>query len=177
MDAKPRSDAKLKNLPEDAQAELFALFTASELRPAMSLEQVQAEVPLRHGFTVSLDTLSRWRSWYSLRSRMDAAKAKAEQARLAMLTSDPDMTPDKLEAVAQMVFTAETLENGDVQSYVALAKLRLKAQEVEIIQRRIKILEDKASEAKAKLEAATSAARGGLTEETLKRIEEAANLL
>ena len=156
MEAKARSDAKLKNLPEADQAALFALFTATEIRPAMSLEQVQGEVPLRHGFTVSLDTLSRWRSWYALRSRMDAAKAKAEQARLAMLTSDPDMTPDKLEAVAQMVFTAETLEDGDVKSYVALAKLRLKSQEVELIQRRVRLLEDKAAEAKAKLAAASS---------------------
>lgn len=175
----PRADAKLKTLPEEEQAELFALFTANELRPALTLEQVQAEVPLRYGFTVSMGSLSSWRSWWALRSRMEAAKARAEQARLELLAQSPDMDPAKLEAVAQMVFTAETLEGGDVKSYVALAKLRLDKAKVDLDSRRIVLLEQAAREAKEKLQAVLSGAqsKGGLTEETLKRIEEAANLL
>ena len=45
--------------------------------------------------------------------------------------------------------------------------------------RRLKLLEDNAAEAKAKLLALTTAAKstGGLTPETLKQIEEAAGLL
>ena len=46
---------------------------------------------------------------------------------------------------------------------------------LDVAERRVKLLEDRAAEAKAKLTAV--ATKGGLTPETLKQIEEAASLL
>ena len=159
----------MKTLPEDVQEGLFRLFTATEDRPAMTLEEVTGVVATRCGLSVSLDTLSRWRSWYSLRSRMEAAKAKAEQARLEMLTQNPDMSPERLEEVAQMVFTAETLEGGDIKNYVALATLRLNQRRTEMDERKLKLLEAKAAQADAAKEVLGS---GLSTEEQNKRLRE-----
>lgn len=145
----PRADAKLKTLPEESQAAIFALFTATPDREPMTLEDACGWVYAQKGISVSLDTLSRWRSWYALRARMDAAKAKAEQARLEMLTQNPDMSPERLEEVAQMVFTAETLEGGDIKNYVALATLRLNQRRTEMDERKLKLLEAKAAQADA----------------------------
>ena len=173
----PRADAKIKTLPEETQAGLYRLFSAEGGRAAMTLEEVRGVLASQHGLSVSLASLSEWRSWYGMRARMEAAKARAEQARLELLSSNPDMSPEKLEQAAQMVFTAEVLEQGDVKGYVALRSLRLKEMEVEHAGRKLRLLEERASQAKASLEQAATAAKGGLTEETLKRIEEAANLL
>jgi hypothetical protein len=89
------------------------------------------------------------------------------------------MTPEGLRKVGQMIFTSEMIEGGDVKAFVELVKLQLQAQALEINARKVKLLEDAAAEAKAKLLALTSSAqsRGGLTPETLKEIEEAAGLL
>jgi len=144
----------------------------------MTLEEAQGEIPLRWGFTVSISVLSEWRSWYALRRRMDAARERADQTRLALL-QDASLRPDEIERVAQAVFTAETLEAGNVKGYVALARLRLQGQKVDIDRRKIALLEAAAAEAKEKLLALTATAKtkGGLTPETLAEIEAAAGLL
>ena len=143
----PRADAKIKTLPEETQAGLFRLFSAEGGRDAMTLEEVRGVLASQHGLSVSLASLSEWRSWYGLRARMDAAKCRAEQARLERLSKNPDMSPEKLEAVAQMVFTAETLEGGDIKNYVALATLRLNERRTRLEERRVAVLEMKAAQA------------------------------
>lgn len=171
----PRADAILKNQPEEVQEEIFALFR-SEDGQTRTLQEVHGRLP-EYGINISLSAFASWRSWYALERRMDAAKARSEQARLTLLTQDPNMDPEKLEAVAQMVFTAETLDQGDLAGYVRLAELRLKAKALEHDSRKLKLLEARAEEAKKLLTDASAAARGGLTEETLQRMEEAARLL
>ena len=143
----PRADAKIKTLPEETQAGLYRLCSAEGGRAAMTLEEVRGVLASQHGLSVSLASLSEWRSWYGMRARMDAAKARAEQARLELLSSNPDMSPEKLEQAAQMVFTAEVLEQGDVKGYVALATLRLNERRTQLEERRIKVLEAKAAQA------------------------------
>jgi hypothetical protein len=176
---KPRADAKLKNLPDTDQEALWGwLHPQDPDAKVMTLEEAQGEVPLRWGFTVSLSVLSEWRSWYALRRRINAARERADQTRLELL-KDATLRPEEIEQIAQTIFTAETLEAGNVKGFVALAKLRLQSQKVDLDRRRITLLEESAAEAKAKLLAITSTAKskGGLTPETLAEIEAAAGLL
>lgn len=169
--SKPKSNAKLKNLPAEEQAEIYALFTETAERPAKSLDEVAAMLG------VSRDTVWRWQQWYRLHLRLESAKATADQVRLEFLKENPDADPEHAERAAQFAFTAETLQNGNVKAFVALAKLRLDQRKVAVDERRLRLLEERAREAKEKLTQAATAAKGGLTEETLKRIEEAAHLL
>jgi hypothetical protein len=122
---KVRSDAKLKNLPEADQETLWVMLHPTEVgQDPRSLEEVLVHIEADHGFSVSLSTLSEWRSWYALQRRMNHAAERAQQARLE-LAKDPNISPDDIERIAQTVFTAETLEAGNVKGYVALAKLQL----------------------------------------------------
>jgi hypothetical protein len=177
-DKEIRSDAKLKNLPAEALEDLWRFRNPEEGGTKLPLEEIAVEIPLRYGFTVSLSTLSEFYSWLRQKKRVEAAAERASQARL-QLAKDPDMTPEGLRKVGQMIFTSEMIEGGDVKAFVELVKLQLQAQALEINARKLKLLEDSAAEAKAKLLALTSSAqsRGGLTPETLKQIEEAAGLL
>jgi hypothetical protein len=146
-DQPPRADAKLKNLPDADQEALWEYLHPSDPEERRrTLGEAQSEVPLRHGFTVSLASLSEWRSWWALRRRMNAARERAEQTRLELL-KDASLRPDEIEKVAQAVFTAETLETGNVKGYVALAQLRLKGQQLELDRAKLALLEKKAQQA------------------------------
>ena len=141
-----RADAKLKNLPEAALEELWRYRNPEEGGEKMTLEAIAVEVPLRWGFTVSLSTLSEFYCWLRLKRRMDAAAERAAQTKLE-LAKDPSFSSEEIERVAQTVFTAETLETGDVKGFVALAKLRLNARKLDQDERRIALLEAKAAKA------------------------------
>jgi hypothetical protein len=173
-----RADAKLKNLPPQALEDLWRYRNPEEDGEKLTLEAILVQVEKEYGFTCSLSSLSEFYKWLRLKRRMESAAERASQARL-QLASDPTMSPEILARVGQMVFTAETIEDGNVKAYVELVKLQLQARSLEINARKLKLLEDTAKEAKAKITALTNAAKssGGLTPETLKQIEEAAGLL
>jgi hypothetical protein len=121
---KPRADSKLKNLPDTDQEAMWQLMHPADAETkAWSLEQVACHIQNTHGFSVALSTLSEWHSWYSLRRRMEHAARRANQTALE-LARNSDMTPEDIHRVAQTVFTAEALEQGDIKGYVALARLR-----------------------------------------------------
>lgn len=178
---KPRADAKLKNLSDQQQEDLWRCLHPSEGedRKPMTLEEAQGEVPLRYGFTVSLSALSEWRSWYALKRRTESTLSRIDQAQEELRKADPNVSAEKLEQLGQMIFTAESIEGGQVKAFVALMRERSRREELEINKRKLALLEDAARQAKAKLEAAMTAAKsgGGLTPEALKQIEEAAGLL
>ena len=177
-DKEIRSDAKLKNLPAQALEDLWRFRNPEEDGEKLTLEAILVEIPLRFGFTCSLSSLSEFYKWLRLKRRMDSAAKRASQARLE-LARDPKATPEDLDRIGQMVFTAETIEDGNVKGYVELAKLRLQARSLDINARKLRLLEAAAKEAKLKLDAVTSAAKskGGISAETLAQIEEAAGLL
>jgi ribonucleotide reductase alpha subunit len=145
---------------------------------AYTLEDLGGHVFDSHGISVGLATLSEWHSWYALKRRMEMAAERADQARLE-LAKDPSISPEDIERVAQTVFTAETLQSGDVESYVKLAALGLKRRALDHDARKLKLMEEKSAAAKAAIESATAKAKagGGISEETLRELEEAAKLL
>jgi len=165
-DKEIRADAKLKNLPAEALEELWRFRNPEEGGEKMTLEAIAVEVPLRFGFTCSLSSLSEFYKWLRMKRRMDSAAERAEQARLE-LAKDPSITPEDIERVAQTVFTAETLEAGNVKGYVALAKLRLQSRALDHDARRLAVLEAKA----AKADEATGVANNGKLTEAEKAAE------
>ena len=126
----------------------------------LTLEEIAASLPKQFGFSVSLGVLSEFYSWLRLKKRMEAAASRAEQTRLE-LAKNPEFSPEDIERVAQTVFTAETMESGNVKGYVALAKLRIARQQVDLERRRIDLLERKAAQA----DQASEVVNSDLTEE------------
>lgn len=124
---KARADSKLKNLAETDQETLWLLLHPTDSTvPAATMEDVRVYVLEELKVSAALSTLSEWHAWYSLKRRMEAAAERANQTSIA-LARDSSLTPADIERVAQTVFTAESLQMGDVGAYVKLANLRLKA--------------------------------------------------
>ena len=175
MAKKPRSDSKLKNLLPESQEALWELLTEPQvpmdadqpggaMRP-FTLQELQAEVPLRHGFTVALSTLSEWHSWYSLKLRTERAALRVDQAKLEWLKENPETTPEELERLGQILFTSESIEAGNAKAFVALRKLSQRDRVIEHDGRRIALLEEKA----AKYDALTNIGKeSGLSEQEIR---------
>ena len=144
---KPRADSKLKNLPDSEQEALWELLHPQDAEATpWTLDALAVDIQERLGFSVSLSTVSEWRSWYALKRRMEMAAQRANQTSIE-LAKNSDLTPEDIERVAQTVFTAETLQGGDVKGYVALAKLRLASRALDHDARRLAVLEAKAAQA------------------------------
>lgn len=178
MDKEIRADAKLKNLPPEVLDMLWRLRNPDEeMDKKFTFVEVLAWLKQEHGIDSSLGALSEFYSWLRLKHRMENAAARATQVRLE-LAKDSSITPDDLERIAQTVFTAETIEGGDVEAFVKLATLRLNRQRVDQDERKLKIMEAKASrldelEAKAK----ELKQGGGLSAETLEMLEKQLKIL
>lgn len=160
-DKKPRADSKLKNLPAEDQEAIWSLMHPTDREtPAMTLEAVAVSVRDSYQISVGLSTLSEWHSWYALERRMLNARNRANQTAVE-LAKNSDLSPADIERVAQTVFTAETLEGGNIKAFVALAKLGLDRTKLEQAEakiglarkalahdaRRLELLEAKAKQA------------------------------
>lgn len=176
---KTHANAKVKNLAEGDQETLWLLLHPTDSTvPAYTLEAALVHLQEEHGVECALSTLSEWHSWYALRRRMENAQARADQAKLEWLRENPDASPDELEKLGQMVFTAESIEGGNIKGFVALMRERSRRKALDIDAAKLAILQRKADrldelEAKAK-EIKTG---GGLSPETLELLEKQLKLL
>jgi hypothetical protein len=88
---------------------------------------------------------------------------------------DKALADKRLADATDKLVSLGALKAGEDKGLIALAKLEIEQEKVRQNDRRIKLLEDRAADAKEKLTAVV--ARGGLSADTLKQIEEAASLL
>lgn len=182
---KPRSDSKLKNLPEERQEQIVEWC-------GKGLEYARAQLAA-DGFNTSLRALSEFWHWRQLQERFSSLSDRAQQIEELIKQKNPSMSPEKIREIGQALFTMEALDKGDAKEYVnleylklaqetALTKAELEKQKLEVAReklrqadRRIQLLEANAAQAKARLEKVVS--KGGLTPRTLKEIEQAAKIL
>jgi hypothetical protein len=176
---KTHANAKVKNLPDEAQEELWLLLHPTDTTvPPYTLEAAMVHLKEAHGVECALSTFSEWHSWYALQRRMINAQARAEQAKLEWVKENPEASPDELERLGQMVFTAESIEGGNIKGFVALMRERSRRKALEIDSAKLAILQRKADrldelERKAK----EMKAGGGLTAETIEMLEKKLKLL
>ena len=176
-DKEIRADAKLKNLPPQALEDLWRFRNPEEDGEKLTLEAVCVQVQDLFGFSCSLSSLSEFYKWLRLKKRMESAAERASQARLA-LAQDPNMTPEMLARVGQMVFTAETIEDGNVKAYVELVKLQLQAAKQDMELRKLKLVEAKAAQLdELQAKAKEIKQGGGLSAETLEMLEKQLKIL
>jgi len=122
---KPRSDSKLKTLPEERQEQIIAWARTqkTEEHPgglAYAREQLAAD-----GLKVSMSTLSEFVSWYGLQQRFAKAASRANQVADLLQQRNPDMEPEHVRKLAQSIFTLEALDSGDADTFVSLEHLKL----------------------------------------------------
>jgi hypothetical protein len=113
MSRKPQSNAVLKTLPEERQAEIFSrLTTKTAAWPDTSLEAVRKWLA-DDGLKTSTTALSHFHSWYSLSQQLERNGATVAQLLIDLKTAKPDMTPEQLDVAGQMFFTALSIEQQD----------------------------------------------------------------
>jgi hypothetical protein len=174
MEKKPRSDSKLDSLPERQFIEL-----RDGLLAGWKYAQARNWLLEDCGVQSSLAALSAFYTRHCkpvIREQRQLLALKAEAILEGADTSQFDVAA--MHKLKEMAF--EMMLTGDAKpdTIEKLMKLVLKAQSQDHDARRLKLLEDKAAEAKAAINVALSSAKsGGVTEETIRKIEEAAGLL
>lgn len=176
---KPRSDAKLLNLPEEQQAQL-----AEWLLGTMPYHVAQKRVEAEFGVRVGLAAFSSFYAEVCAPLRLSQRSRAAQMAQ--EIATEAGKSPGAfdqatVDAIRQKAFELSinpAADPGDVKAlFMLLQKSRdqdLKAQQIDLARRRVELLESKL---KAVQDAVTSAKAGGLTPDTLRRIEEAAKIL
>ena len=188
----PRTDAKLKRLTAAQQEKLWA--HVQELKSTGTPQNgALLFIKTQFGFSSSAGALSEWLSWYAARQRT----GQREQALLGMLErerqSHPEWTEDFLFNEGQRLMTMLTLVEEDPSGWAAIQRTKLdresaaskeklehariaqKEREIELAARRVSVLERNAAAALAVIEGAKN--QGGLTPETLEKIERELKLL
>lgn len=174
-DKKPRSDSKLDAMPESRVLELRDMLLAGK-----SYRECQDWLLLECGVSVSPSVLT---SFYKrhcapvLRERRQLAAVKAEV--IGDMADRTDWDTASIESLKQMVFEFMTTPGVDPREVERMFSLLMRRKDQELAERTLKLKEEAAAEAKAKLLALTNTAKskGGLTPETLAEIEAAAGLL
>ena len=177
MARKPRSDAKLHNLPLEQQQEL-----CEWLLSGMPYVAVRAAVLKEFNVGTSTGALH---DFYHSFCAPELLRRRAEAVSTAdAIAEEAAATPGKwdeavIDKLKQRVFEMMLNPGAEAKDVKSLFGLVLKARDQSMDERKIRLLEAAASEAKRKLEEITNTAKakGGITPETLAQIEVAAGLL
>jgi hypothetical protein len=144
-----RTDAKLKNLPEELLEELWRYRYPEEDGEKLSYESILVELKLHHGIETSMGALSEFYAWLGFKRRAESARQRAIQATLEWSQKNPSATSEELDKIGQLIFTSETIENGNVKAFVSLLKASNDQRKIKLDERRIVILEKRAAQADA----------------------------
>ncbi len=177
---KPRSDSKLLNLPEEQYSQLVDWLLSGmpyhKVKALLEKEfRVQTSMAALSGFwdvAVSSELIARRQHAVTTADEIaEEAKKKPGQFDVATL--------DAIRQKALAISLDPRASGGEVKAlFMLLLRARdqeLKNKDIEIKLRRLELLERNAAQAKDVL--TTVAAKGGLSPETIREIEEAAKLL
>ena len=164
---KPRSDSILKTLPPERQA------AVAEYLAGHSLAETRAWLKA-DGINTSITALSLFGSWYALRQQMARNESTVETLLGELTKANPDWSPDKIQSVGQSFFNALTLQQQDPKAWAQVQQIEIKRQQLALDERKVKLLEAKAA-AFDQVQSAVNS--GGITPETLSKIERELKLL
>lgn len=163
---KPRSDSRLKTLPEERQRHVI------ELMRTRSLAEVRKELRA-DGITTSSAALSDFFSWWHLREQFRGWEEDTATMLELLKRDHPELSEEELAGYGNAMFQLRAIKEQDVEAYTALMtarhravmderKLKLRERELALKERRLRLLEAKAEQAdKAK----ALLGEGGLTPE------------
>ena len=103
---KPRSDSKLKTLPEDRQVVI------AEYARGHSLEETVKWLS-DDGLKTSAAALSEFLSWFQLRSQLQRNESTVESLLKNLQQTRPAWTPDQIDKAGQDFFSALAIEQQD----------------------------------------------------------------
>jgi len=145
MSRKPQSNAVLKTMTEDRQAEIFSRLTVkTDAWPDTSLEAVRKWLA-DDGIKTSTRALSVFHSWYSLSRRLARNASVAERLKEEIKAGNPGITPEELDFIGQKFFTELAIDEGDSLAWQRAQNVKIKQGALALESRRISLLEKKAA--------------------------------
>ncbi len=194
---KARSDSPLKNLSEERQAQIIEWcntpkkFAEDGVTVLCIGGYKFAKAQLAaDGIKASEGALSEFYSWWHLRQDFQRTDSLTRDFEELLKKEFPTADPKRIQEFGQTFFTMQAMAKRDSEEFREMEKLRLgketaatkgrqEERKLSIAERRVVLLEKKAAaydRAQAALQEAKSS-KGGVTPETLARIERELNLL
>lgn len=119
---KPRSDSRLKNLPEERQDEII-----NHMATPGNKQEDTVKWLAEDGITTSVSSLSEFRSWWVLQQQYREASDDTQTIVDLLREERPDLSQEELEDYGDKVFAVKALKAHDAETYIALKKVRNKA--------------------------------------------------
>lgn len=156
--SKPRSDSKLKNLPEERQQQIVEWASTPKSETCVGGLKYAQQQLAADGIKVSLAALSGFLSWWELQQQFSAADIAAKFVEEQMASFDPSNV-ERAAAAGQFVFTNLSLRHSDPKTFVALQRLdldkrtaatkaKLEERKLALAERRVKVAERKLDQLK-----------------------------
>jgi hypothetical protein len=148
----------------------------------------RAAVKERFGIWLSSDSqVTRWRDWVHREMSQERLNDFSEHMEQALKEFNPDASMERIREFTIATIITEALAAGNPKLALAAvdrdqterhgkSKAQLEKAKIELAERRVKLLEDKVRNAQAVIDSAKKTG-GGLTKETLERIEAELKLL
>jgi hypothetical protein len=114
---KPRSDAKLKTLPDERQKEIYDRLRRGGVR------QVRAWLS-DQGFSISIRALSEFYAWFEMRKRFEQDERSVNRVIEELKRETPNLTQQQLDSLAQRMFTMLTIRDGDIKSWLGIQRAK-----------------------------------------------------
>jgi hypothetical protein len=123
--------AKLKTLPSETQEALWGFFAEDSKRTlAAAVDFADQEL----GIVTSIQRMSEWRGWYARNLAIDEAESDASELEAMLSKPGLALSPDAIAAISNAVFLNRASKTGDVETFVKVASIIQRAQELKASQ-------------------------------------------
>lgn len=125
-EGKPRSDARLKLLPEDQQERIWRWLTEDK----KSLEETAVLCFDDLNVRTSRTAVGEFFKWYRLQLRMRDRESRVEQIVNDLQKAGANLSADQVQQYGAALFMSEAIESADGEGFVAAARLHLQSKEL-----------------------------------------------
>lgn len=123
--------AKLKTLSPETQEALWGFFAEDPKRTlAAAVDFADQEL----GIITSIQRMSEWRGWYARNLAIDEAESDASELEAMLSKPGLALSPDAIAAISNAVFLNRASKTGDVETFVKVASIIQRAQELKASQ-------------------------------------------
>ncbi len=166
--SKPRPDAKLKTLPDERQCEI------AEHAKTHSLEETV--IWLRtNGIDVAISTLSTFLAAYRMQKQLEKNELVTKELLLQLAEQHPELTPEKVTELGQTFFSGMAIEQQNPRVWCLVQQTGVKKAHYELaFKKYVEQVQARKEAIQRELDAAKS--KGGLSPETIEKIEHELNL-
>lgn len=153
MSRKHRADSNLKTLPEELQEEIISRLNAKGGSYKRIAEWLRAEMDVE----TSIGALSEFYSWRSLRAQVRETESDTQALQEALSASEFGLSSAQIQELGNLMFITKATKQADSKTFVAMAKLLIQKQKLEVDSRKVALLEAKAAQADAAKDVINSA--------------------